>query len=493
MGLLSSKPESYDYDIKSLLVQFDYFNLGNLQVSVHSPSELKWLTIYSTTFTSSEEFDCYYGLVKLPNWPGLSGIPIVHNASKLGCIIKRWKNSKTHAQITNWEKHIANLQFASNLAEEFSHAVKRGVYISFINCFLCRIKGRQEFRDRLRPPKDELLTKDEVVCVEPLLEGTHEKLSSSDGWVLPARTHRYSMCQAFSHWSWATTNGRFLVCDLNGVFDNQRIKWWLSAPAIHSAETQEGQAGISLFFQSHQCNLVCKHLQSPTTAIKPLRKSSPKAEYWDRSTRITNMSLRTVRISTEVHHQGDTGTCYAHACATMIRAALERRGRTIVSFKSLKDDIVSKFGEAGGLCDEVLHKFCPRYGLDYRCLHSIADVSQTLRHKRPVLLMFFLSSPKQWQKFYDFFETTPEGIFSDDDRYPANSESGHAVVINKQTAKAFRYKDSHGVAAGDKGYKSISKDFLANCQMEPDFIDVYDREEHAAVANESPGLSESSV
>merc|ERR1712066_633577 len=64
----------------------------------------------------------------------------------------------------------------------------------------------------------------DIYCVEDYLEGQFVKVNSNNGFV--ARLHRmvgglpdydFAVAEAFSHWTWHSTNGRLLVCDLQGV------------------------------------------------------------------------------------------------------------------------------------------------------------------------------------------------------------------------------------------------------------------------------------
>jgi len=72
--------------------------------------------------------------------------------------------------------------------------------------------------------------------------------------------------QAFSHFTFASTHGRSLVCDLQGVW-NATDGFMLTDPVIHHASrkgkngrTDKGRLGIKKFFDSHKCNSLCAKL-----------------------------------------------------------------------------------------------------------------------------------------------------------------------------------------------------------------------------------------
>ena len=75
--------------------------------------------------------------------------------------------------------------------------------------------------------------------------------------------------QAFSHFTYRTTQRTELVCDLQGVLSCDYINnipfFELTDPCIHSDRKRYGrtdrfQFGVNDFFKSHNCNAVCKIL-----------------------------------------------------------------------------------------------------------------------------------------------------------------------------------------------------------------------------------------
>lgn len=103
-----------------------------------------------------------------------------------------------------------------------------------------------------------------VALVEPMLKGCYAKHSNNFGFV--DTTLDRNTPQAFSHWTWVTSRGQLLVCDIQGVGD------MFTDPQIHSnaghnnflyGRGDMGIEGIRRFFQSHRCNALCRSLGLP--------------------------------------------------------------------------------------------------------------------------------------------------------------------------------------------------------------------------------------
>lgn len=77
--------------------------------------------------------------------------------------------------------------------------------------------------------------------------------------------------QAFSHFTFRSTNRRVLVCDLQGVLTSGESSMFeFTDPVIHYnshtgrsnvfGRTDQGKRGITAFFRTHQCNELCRML-----------------------------------------------------------------------------------------------------------------------------------------------------------------------------------------------------------------------------------------
>ncbi|ESO85059.1 hypothetical protein LOTGIDRAFT_168080 [Lottia gigantea] len=77
------------------------------------------------------------------------------------------------------------------------------------------------------------------------------------------------LLEAFVHWSNSVTNGRLVICNLDGIQeDNGAFR--LKTPTIHSVdesygESDFGEMGVTKVLKSHQCNPICSDWRLPST------------------------------------------------------------------------------------------------------------------------------------------------------------------------------------------------------------------------------------
>jgi hypothetical protein len=90
--------------------------------------------------------------------------------------------------------------------------------------------------------------------------------------LLPAVFSASDVAQAFSHFSYFASGRRRLVCDLQGVHDEEMGLLRLTDPVIHyhhpsradgrrrrvHGSTDRGRKGLALFFGTHECNPLCR-------------------------------------------------------------------------------------------------------------------------------------------------------------------------------------------------------------------------------------------
>eukprot|EP01012_Entosiphon_sulcatum_P056873 TRINITY_DN80583_c0_g1_i1.p2 TRINITY_DN80583_c0_g1~~TRINITY_DN80583_c0_g1_i1.p2 ORF type:complete len:246 (+),score=37.14 TRINITY_DN80583_c0_g1_i1:27-740(+) len=93
--------------------------------------------------------------------------------------------------------------------------------------------------------------------VEPFLPGTYIKHSNNCGY-----TSDRDVPQAFSHFSHHKSDGKLLVCDIQGVEDIY------TDPQVHSLDERFGNGdlgslGMHHFFETHKCNKICQQLGLP--------------------------------------------------------------------------------------------------------------------------------------------------------------------------------------------------------------------------------------
>jgi hypothetical protein len=128
------------------------------------------------------------------------------------------------------------------------------------------------------------------VLVENFLSGKFTKYNGNNGYVKSHRSGGRTIelsdgevlltdfLDAFSHWSYVHTDHNLLVCDLQGVLNEEgrAPTFQLTDPAICSrnknrsryGNTDLGMKGFRLFDHGHICNKVCKCLGLPRTASR---------------------------------------------------------------------------------------------------------------------------------------------------------------------------------------------------------------------------------
>ena len=100
--------------------------------------------------------------------------------------------------------------------------------------------------------------------MEPLIEGQYTKFNSNTGHA----SYGHDLMQALSHFSYHFTEGKHLLCDLQGgkgfvPGDGYGHFFLLTDPVICSQKAGTfgpadlGQDGIDNFFGWHRCNHLC--------------------------------------------------------------------------------------------------------------------------------------------------------------------------------------------------------------------------------------------
>lgn len=148
-----------------------------------------------------------------------------------------------------WQQDIEASKEAQRFANLFNKEINSSKQITFIVPIII------ECPSEICAPFE----KGESVLVEPFLgKDVYQKFNSNSGWV--NKDCGLSMA-AFSHFTYHSSGGKMLVCDLQGVkTENGYI---LTDPVICSVQqtfglTDTGEAGIRSFFDSHDCTELCK-------------------------------------------------------------------------------------------------------------------------------------------------------------------------------------------------------------------------------------------
>jgi len=180
---------------------------------------------------------------------------------------------------------------ASLFAEKFNHAVEKtpGLWPNdkeMKNPTISFLEGSVY----------EYLAEDGKLCgllVEKLLQGKFTKFNSNNGYVHKLNVGRTidlqvgevyltDFVQDFSHWVYFSTDQKLLLCDLQGVLNEEgrHPKFELTDPAICSKPEYGSERfgnsdmklrGFRTFGRSHKCNLVCIGLGLPSFGTRKNR------------------------------------------------------------------------------------------------------------------------------------------------------------------------------------------------------------------------------
>ena len=197
----------------------------------------------------------------------------------------------------------------------------------------------------------------------------------------------------------------------------------------------------------------------------------------------TTFSFELMQVSTAVHSQQDfakildhehSGTCYAQAAATVVRAA-ERRivGRKLEEHQVMVQRLVDKYGTNGPSIDlmTILEEECSPKKLKCRKVDTLG-AAEAVDLGRAIMLRFALTDT-QWQEFEAFFQRTPSATLDSDSLSDSlgGKLEGHAVVIVGQDDKSWKIKNSWGDAFASGGYFQMSKSLVLDCN--PKFFDIF--------------------
>ena len=366
------------------------------------------------------------------------------------CVVKKFKSEHVRSA-SQWNVDLKLLAESQCFAKKFNQTMQPKREINFAKAFLAKTVETAKARSWARV---------EIVCVEPFLEGRFVKVLSNSGVFKDSEEAK--IASAFSHWTWAETGGKMLICDLQGVMQDDG-SWLLTDPAVLTPKvgtfgpTDLGLPGMHAFWFSHKCSEMCEHLPKPKPDGFP---SSPPTLLHCRLG--TTYTWQMADVSLCVHKQVG-GTCYAHAAATVLRAAEGRIiGRCPENFESLVDRIIAKYGSDGACSTEVLANECPRKSLRHKRV-QLHQAEEAMEKGHAILASFWLTE-EMWNAFRDFFNKTPAGVL---DELPAQNKGvteGHSVVVAGQRKDLWFLKNSWGTKWAAEGYFRVKKELFTRIQ-----------------------------
>lgn len=174
----------------------------------------------------------------------------VKSPRKCDVVVKKFKEKCT-MQRDDWELDIKMAKEAEELAKEFNEESGTSRRLHF----------RQPIPMKVITGPASQFKEGSYVLVEAYLQGEFTKWNSNYEYV---NEEDKTSLQAFSHFTYKKTNGKLLICDIQGVKDKNQYS--LTDPAIHSdtreyGSTDLGRRGIKAFFKKHTCEDHCLKLE----------------------------------------------------------------------------------------------------------------------------------------------------------------------------------------------------------------------------------------
>ena len=190
------------------------------------------------------------------------------------CVVKVFVE-ECGEKVGNWDADARAALKAKTIADVFNKYFKGTKEIHFCIPEIVKMKDVAAFRlfgvfpirGQVRDEEGtgnieatKIVNTGDFVAVEEFIHGMYDKFNSNTGWInLSTKTE---ITEAFSHFSYHYSSGEILVCDLQGVEQDNRF--YLTDPAVHAKEgpgyygpTDLGIAGFHMFFENHICNMLC--------------------------------------------------------------------------------------------------------------------------------------------------------------------------------------------------------------------------------------------
>jgi len=154
---------------------------------------------------------------------------------------KRWRSAAL------LEKDAVSQAFARVVALEFSKRLPN-TPLTFVRVQLMSVKGSLEAASHLQ-----------CATVEQYMPGEYKKHTNNSSFLAEGS----EVAQAFSHFSWQFTGGKYMITDIQGINDSV-----MTDPQIHSSILGDdrfgpgnlGENGMDSFFVAHSCNAICHQL-----------------------------------------------------------------------------------------------------------------------------------------------------------------------------------------------------------------------------------------
>ena len=184
---------------------------------------------------------------------GFQDEEVSKNGSWLVAKCSRYMNSALNSLVAV-EAHAKSTAIARYFASRFNGRLhgqgERLASLLFVPCFLYEVEG-----DSTDEPK--------CFAAERYLPGVFLKYNSNSGYVADSLLPHNDMVQAFLHFSFEESGGKFIVADLQGVARDNEVL--LTDPQVLSLTRDYGPGDLGVTgylrcLRAHRCGRTCQHL-----------------------------------------------------------------------------------------------------------------------------------------------------------------------------------------------------------------------------------------
>lgn len=231
----------------------------------------------------------------------------------------RYMNSALNSPVAV-EAHAKSTAIARYFASRFNGRLhgqgERLASLLFVPCFLYEVEG-----DSTDEPK--------CFAAERYLPGVFLKYNSNSGYVADSLLPHNDMVQAFLHFSFEESGGKFIVADLQGVARDNEVL--LTDPQVLSLTRDYGPGDLGVTgylrcLRAHRCGRTCQHL-----GLTPISSSRMKRIESSTGSHASGSSWQHVH---SVNSFGDWERLSEHAAAvyTMSEGGLVEQNLHLESF-----------------------------------------------------------------------------------------------------------------------------------------------------------------
>jgi len=218
------------------------------------------------------------------------GLTKIARGSFRDCYQLRDSNGKYIAKIANTsgcvrtiskiQGDLEMLEIGKFLAKKFNEELHNLVEVDFLPSYIFKVKDAD-----IKNVK--IFKGNSFFIAESFMNGKYVKYNNNSGWINESLkgSYNFKLMQAFSHYTFAKTQGTMIIIDLQGAHIGNKI--YLTDPAIHSdvikhnfGITNRRLLGIAEFFLSHECNEFCEKLKCKPCPIKKKYPPPSSSEYY---------------------------------------------------------------------------------------------------------------------------------------------------------------------------------------------------------------------